>query len=72
MSPSRSKTIVFPSADTSTDTHVPSLTSNATVRPSGRGLLMSAAASGFFPAAAAASGLPKEEGEQNERGDTEE
>ena len=48
MSPSRSKTIVLPSGDTSTDIHVPSLAVNAILRVSARGLLMSAAGSGFL------------------------
>ena len=56
MSPSRSKTSVWPSGDTSTDIQVPSLVSKASLRASVRGLLMSAATSGFFSFAASGAG----------------
>src|SRR5262249_21784259 len=47
-SPSRSKTSVCPSGETSTDIHVPSSVSNEILRASARGALMSAATSGFL------------------------
>src|SRR5690349_16951120 len=40
--------MVWPSGETSTDIHVPSLVSKEIERASARGLLMSAATSGFF------------------------
>ena len=50
MSPSRSNTIVCPFGETSTEDHVASLVVKAILRASGRGVLMSAAGSGFFAA----------------------
>src|SRR5262245_55991914 len=47
MSPSRSITSVCPSGETSTDIHVPSLTSKPSLRASARAALMSAATSFF-------------------------
>src|SRR5262245_61720524 len=46
-SPSRSNRIVDPSGDASTETQVPAEVSNASLRASGRGALMSAATSFF-------------------------
>src|SRR5262245_14192122 len=48
MSPRTSNTIVWPSGETSTDDHVASLVEKVNFRASARGLLMSAAGSGFF------------------------
>src|SRR5512135_1741539 len=48
MSPRGSKASVAPSGETSTDIHVPSLVVKAILRASARGLLMSAAGSGFL------------------------